>query len=413
MIIVFFLTTDIHINAQVSYDAGLKISRGRDQASMNDREYCVQVLTGIADPLLHALSRNQLKEKMPLECASGREKYIKEVTYLEAFGRLMAGMAPWLELGPDASEEGKLREKYINLAVKSLSNAVDPASPDFLNFTKGSQPLVDAAFLAHALLRAPGQLWGNLNQDSRRNLINALRSSRIIKPYFNNWLLFSAMIEATLLKFDGQWDAMRVDYALKQHEQWYLGDGIYGDGPEFHFDYYNSFVIHPMIIDIIKTLKEFNHASDEVYQKVMKRARRYATIQERLISPEGTFPPIGRSLAYRFGAFQLLSQIAFMHELPENIRPAQVRCALTAIVRKMTQAPGTFDEDGWLKIGFFGHQPAIGEGYISTGSLYLCSTGLLILGLPPEDELWSSPSEDWTSKKIWSGQNLKADHALK
>jgi hypothetical protein len=30
---------------------------------------------------------------------------------------------------------------------------------------------------------------------------------------------------------------------LRQHEQWYRGDGIYGDGPEFDWDYYNSFVM--------------------------------------------------------------------------------------------------------------------------------------------------------------------------
>ncbi len=379
----------------------------------SNRAYWIGVLTRIADPVLSSLSENQLKKRMPVECAVGRAQYAREVTYLEAFGRLLAGMAPWLELGADETKEGKLRKKYIDLAVRSLTNAVDPASPDFLNFNRHAQPLVDAAFLAHALLRAPNQLWGNLNPDNKKNLITALKSTRIIKPYYNNWLLFSAMIEATLLKFDGDWDAMRVDYALRQHEFWYKGDGVYGDGPEFHFDYYNSFVIQPMMLDIIRTLEQMGQKSPVSYKIVLERAKRYAAVQERLISPEGTFPPIGRSLAYRFGAFQLLGQIALMHELPAELHPAQVRSALTAVIKRMIEAPGTFDENGWIKIGFWGYQPAIGESYISTGSLYLCAVGLLPLGLPPNDDFWTEPAMEWTSKKIWSGKDEKTDHALK
>ena len=380
---------------------------------IQDRTYWIKVLTRIADPVLLALSENKLKQKMPVECTPGREQYAREVSHLEAFGRLMAGISPWLELGADSTDEGKLRKKYIDLAVKCISNAVNPDSPDFMNFNRQAQPLVDAAFLAHALLRAPQQLWGNLDQQSKANVITAFKSSRVIKPYYNNWLLFSAMIEAALLKFDGDWDAMRVDYALRQHQIWYKGDGIYGDGNEFHFDYYNSFVIQPMMIDIIKTLEAMGQKSPVSYKIVLQRAKRYAAIQERLISPEGTFPPIGRSLAYRFGAFQLLGQIALMHELPDELPAAQVRSALTAVIKRMIEAPGTFDENGWLKIGFCGHQPSIGESYISTGSLYLCSVGLLPLGLRPDNDFWTEPAREWTSKKIWSGKDEKADHAFK
>jgi hypothetical protein len=75
-------------------------------------------------------------------------------------------------------------------------------------------------------------------------------------------------------------------------------------------------------------------------------------------------------------------------------------------------APNTFDKNKWLTIGFSGHQPSVGETYISTGSLYLCTTGLLPLGLPASDPFWSAPSQDWTAKKAWSGSDFKADHAL-
>jgi len=220
------------------------------------------------------------------------------------------------------------------------------------------------------------------------------------------------MVEAALCAVGEDWDAIRVDYAVRQHEQWYKGDGVYGDGPEFHWDYYNSFVIQPMLLDVLATVSRASHAWDAFLEPVVARARRYAALQERLISPEGAFPAIGRSLAYRFGAFQLLGQVALRRQLPDGVSPAQVRCAMTAVIRRMIEAPGTFDSAGWLTIGFCGHQPSIGESYISTGSLYLCATGLLPLGLPPADEFWTGAAQDWTAKKAWSGQILPIDHAL-
>ncbi|WP_245751217.1 DUF2264 domain-containing protein [Parafilimonas terrae] len=373
-----------------------------------ERAYLIKTMTAIANPVLNALSKNELKKKMPVEAkADDRQNY----TYLEAFGRLLSGMAPWLELGADSTEEGRLRAKYIQLAEICLDNATNPSSPDYMNFNKGSQPLVDAAFLAEALLRAPQQLWQPLSDKTKQNIIQALQSSRVIKPYESNWLLFSAMIEAALLKLDGHCDTSRIIYAVNKHEEWYKGDGTYGDGPNFHWDYYNSFVIQPMLIEVLDVLQSKDTAWNNLYNTAIKRAQRYAAVQERLISPEATYPPIGRSLAYRFGAFHLLSKMALMEKLPAYITPQQVRAALYNVVKKQVSMPGTFDNNGWLQIGIAGHQPGIGEGYISTGSLYLCSEAFLILGLPSSHHFWNGDDEDWTSKKIWKGVDVQTDHA--
>lgn len=377
-----------------------------------DREYWVSQVTRITEPVLNALQQDRIKELMPVECVAGALSSRKEVTYLEALGRSLAGLSPWLELGPDQTKEGQLRQKFIKLSVQAIQNAVTPTAKSFMNFTQHGQPLVDAAFLAHALIRAPKQLWENLDNTTQQHLITALRSTRVIKPYYSNWLLFSAMIEAALLKFINDYDAMRVDYALKSHEDWYKGDGVYGDGPDFHFDYYNSFVIQPMLLDILKVLNDIKNEGKDLLTKIQKRAQRYAEIQERLISPEGTFPPVGRSLAYRCGAFQLLSQVALQKQLPASITPAQVRSALTAVIKTTLAVPGTFDKNGWLTIGFAGHQPEIGEHYISTGSLYLCTVAFLPLGLNADDEFWNSANADWTTKKAFAGKEFAIDKAI-
>ena len=395
--------------AQIARPASAQQIAGRVAAS-DDRQTWVDVMRRLADPVLANLAAETLKARMPVEEAAGANR--QTVTHLEALGRLVAGIAPWIELSADQTPEGQFRAKYADLTRQAIDRAVDPASKDFLNFTRDRQPLVDAAFLAQGVVRAPRALGDALSATTRKNLIAALESTRPILPGFNNWLLFSATVEAALARLGAPWDRMRVDYALRQHDQWYKGDGVYGDGPDFHWDYYNSFVIHPMLLDVLDMFREEMPAWKALATRVEARARRYAAILERQIAPDGSFPAVGRSITYRFGAFHLLAQAALKRQLPEEVAAAQVRAALTAVIRRSIAATGTFDRNGWLQIGFCGHQPGIGERYISTGSLYLCAVGLLPLGLPPADDFWSAPSQPWTAVRAWSGQPFPIDHAL-
>jgi hypothetical protein len=384
----------------------------RPAPSPEQRAEWVRLVVKLADPVLTHLAAGTLHAQMPVELSATATAERKDYAHLEAVGRLLAGIAPWLELGEERSAEGTQRARLAGLARDGLRRATDPSSPDFLNFTRGRQPLVDAAFLAHALVRAPVELLGKLDPSTRRNLAEALRSTRSIQPAISNWLLFSAMVEAGLCLMDEPWDRLRVDYAVRQHQQWYKGDGVYGDGPTLHMDYYNSFVIHPMLLDVLRVTSRKTDEWKAIESEAVIRARRYAAIQERFVSPEGTFPPIGRSLAYRCGAFQLLGQMALRHDLPEGVRPAQVRGALSAVIDRTMNAPSTFDSGGWLTVGFAGHQPKIGESYISSGSAYLCAVGFLPLGLPAADPFWTAPSEPWTAKALWQGIDLPTDHAL-
>lgn len=376
----------------------------------NDREFWLDNMLEIANPVLLSLKNRSLKQDMPVEMKEGT--YREKFSHLEAFARLLVGMAPWLERESEDQEEEKLRLKYAELAREAIDAGTDRNSPDYMNFSDDFQPIVDTAFFAHAILRAPNELWEKLDDRVKQNVIIAIKATRTRKPIYSNWLLFSAIIEAFLYKVgEKSWDPMRIDYAINQFDQWYLGDGIYSDGPEYHHDYYNSFVIHPMLVDLIETVGDEYREWAMLKDTIIKRSQRYAVIQERTISPEGTFPPVGRSLAYRFGVFQSLAQHALRKDLPNELPPAQVRSALTEVIKRTLQAPGTFMESGWLTIGFCGHQPDIGEGYISTGSLYLCTTGFLPLGLPGSDPFWSDPPMEWTAKRAWSGKGFLIDSA--
>ena len=388
-------------------------------AKVYHREYWVKKLTQIVDPVLVNLSNNTLKQNMPVEQVSKDSRY--PVTHLEAFGRTIDGISGWLSLPADDTKEGKLRAEYQDLTVKAITNAMNPSSPDYLSLQgqnktaikkthNDHQPIVDAAFFAHGLLRCKNTLWGKFDSVTKQRIIDELKATRRIRPYESNWLLFSAMVEALLLELTGECDYTPVDYAIIRHREWYKGDGWYGDGPDFHFDYYNSIVIQPLLLDILSVMKKHGRDYEGFYDIQLKRSIRHADQLEKLISPEGTYPVIGRSMTYRFGIFQALCQIAAMKKLPEYIKPAQVREALTKVLKRQL-VKETFDKDGWLRLGFCGHQPIMADPYISTGSLYFCTVFFLPLSLPADDSFWSDKPEKWSSVRMWEqDKNVHRDY---
>lgn len=373
------------------------------------RKEWLDALLKIVSPVLDALEKGELKKQLPLSFHGERAEFAP----LEAFGRGMLGLAPWLEAESEELEDDErdLQQKYREKALRCIAMAVDPESPDFMVFDRGGQPLVDTAFLAHAIVRAPKALAEDLSPEVRSNLAKAFRSSRQIPAGSSNWLFFSAMVEAGLYVLGEPYDIMRVLYALRVFQGWYKGDGVYGDGAMLHCDYYNSFVIQPMYVDLVKLFADKSPEIGAMRETVIARASRYASVLERMIGPEGSYPVVGRSICYRFGAFQMLSQAALQHELEEGISPASVRCGLTAVIRRVMSAPDMFDERGWLLPGVYGYQPELAEGYINIGSLYLCSAVFLPMGLSPRDSFWSGAEEDWSGKKVWSGGHIAIDHA--
>ena len=376
---------------------------------MNTRREWLEGMLKIVGPVLDHLSEGKLKQCMPLDYHPDRAAFAP----LEAFGRSMLGLAPWLEVNPDRleGEEREIQKVWREKVQLCLERATDKASLDFMVFDRDGQPLVDTAFLAHALLRAPVSVAAAMDSHTRKNVAEAFRASRKIAAYNSNWLFFSAMVEAGLRVMGEEYDIMRVLTALRAFREWYLGDGVYGDGPAFHWDYYNSFVIQPMYVDLVNLLHADHPEIEGMRAEVNARAARYASILERMIGPEGSYPVVGRSICYRFGAFQMLSQAALEHMLEEHLTPAGVRCGLTAVIRRVMSMPDMFDAEGWLRPGVAGYQPELGEMYINIGSLYLCSAVFLPLGLAPDDPFWRDPDADWTGRTVWGGGHIVIDHA--
>ena len=226
-------------------------------AAQGDRALWVGVMQKLADPVLNNLAGETLKQRMPVEQAAGAKR--EGVTHLEALGpadgrhRAMAGTAGGRHPPKGRSGHATAHSRGGRSIAPSIrSRRTSSTSP--VSASRSSTPRSSRRDCCARRARSPMR-W---SPATRRNLIAALESSRVTLPGFNNWLLFSATVEAALFKLGAPWDRMRVDYALRQHDQWYKGDGAYGDGPDFHFDYYNSFVIHPMLLDVLDALSEEN-----------------------------------------------------------------------------------------------------------------------------------------------------------
>lgn len=389
-------------------------SAGLD-AKQDDRSYMLDLLSRMATPVLGQMSQGELQAAFKPELSPTWDGRNPKVAYLEAFGRLIAGVAPWLSLPDDSSEEGRLRQRLRQQALASFGHSVDPKSPDYLLWRGADQALVDSAYYTNALLRAPKQLWDPLDTKTKGRIVDEIKGLRRVSPPYTNWLLFAAMNEAFLLSIGEQWDPVRIDLAIRKINEWYVGDGWYSDGPRFHFDHYGGYVIHPMLVEILEVLvatgAKFNSLdAPALLEQATKRMQRYAEHLERLIAPDGSFAPIGRSLTYRTAIFQPLGLLAWRKKLPASLPEGQIRAATMAAQRAVFAFPGNFDAQGYLTLGFTGHQPRLADWYSNAGSMYITSESLLALGLSPGDSFWTSPPADWTSRNAFAGRDFPKDY---
>ena len=128
-----------------------------------DRELWARVLYRMAAPVLSNMSEGKLQQNMLVELSPTWDGRNKKVTYMECFGRLMAGLAPWISLPDDDTVEGAQRKQLREWALKSYAQAVDPESPDYLLWRKEGQTLVDAAYIAESFIRGYDALWTPLD----------------------------------------------------------------------------------------------------------------------------------------------------------------------------------------------------------------------------------------------------------
>ena len=407
-----FLTVLFALLVAMPVSAGKK----KQVKQQSDREYWCEQAYKMAQPVLENMAKGELQKNMKTEFSPSFDNRNRKVVYMETFGRLMAGIAPWLSLPDDDTAEGKQRKQLRQWALASYKNSVDPDSPDYLCWGVSGQNLVDAAYIAESFIRAYDQLWMPLDAQTKERYIKEFKMLRKYEPPYTNWFLFSSTIESFIAKAAGlkEYDDFRVMMPIRKTEEWYVGDGWYADGPVFAFDYYTSYVFHAMYLETLQNMIDAKANTrleyKKYYDRALKRAQKYAIILERFISPEGTFPVIGRSTPYRMAALQPLALMAWYQKLPKDLSNGQVRAALTKVMHRMYDQQNNYNDAGFLTIGFCGHQPETADWYTNNGSLYMTSLSLMPLGLPADHPFWTDEPQPWTQVKAWGGQPFPKDH---
>ncbi|MGI4826953.1 MAG: DUF2264 domain-containing protein [Janthinobacterium lividum] len=185
------LRTSLSIGSAFILGSATSLAQDQMERSNDDRQQWLGWVGRVASLVLTMLDKQELRMKMPVEAVAGQQTARSVGTHLEAMARLLAGLAPWLELEDPSDKPHKiaLRVSFRQSAQQAIASVLNPVSPDYMGFGESSQTLVDSSFLALALLRAPKVLLSFMESETRSRMITALQKERSILPPFSNWLL--------------------------------------------------------------------------------------------------------------------------------------------------------------------------------------------------------------------------------
>ena len=361
----------------------------------NDRTIWVKHLLELTKPLIYMskLDFNSFKIK----------KYYNvnnlNIGYLECFSRIFSGISTWIISDDYNHDNYENEQKRIILSV--ILDCFDKLIPFFdekMDLFSMEQSIVECAFICYGFILTKNKIWILLKEDTQNNLIRILKKVRLLieKWHFcNNWYLFHGIIETFFKTINIDYDEKFISTMIDSVNGWYCGDGFYCDGEKnFKMDYYNSYVIQPFFIEILKI---FNSSLLDI---AIQRCIRYSEFLERIIGSDGTFPPLGRSITYRFAVFHLLSYCIYNNHISIDHNYGQLRNALTKVLINILNKD-VYDNDGFLNMGFTCEQKTLQDDYSNTGSCYLTAISFLPLGLDVNHSFWSNLSGPFTQESCW------------
>src|ERR1700742_4261089 len=94
--------------------------------AQEERKVWLSYMDKVARPVVSALAEDRLKETMPVVLSKhiDNKETRSKVTYLEAWGRVLSGIGPWLNAEGGSPEEVALRQQYRQWALKAVANSV-------------------------------------------------------------------------------------------------------------------------------------------------------------------------------------------------------------------------------------------------------------------------------------------------
>ncbi|ACU70514.1 conserved hypothetical protein [Catenulispora acidiphila DSM 44928] len=336
---------------------------------------------------------------------------------IEGFARSFLTAAPLLA--------GRAEDPHDHAGwyARGLAAAMAPDGPDRWGRAIGvdeikqwngtPQPIVEAANLAFGLAVCRAQLWDRLDEKLRDQTADWLTHHAVKHGSDNNWLLFTAVIEAFLTSAGYDVPGGHAQEDVDVFESWYLGDGWYNDGPigpttghGNRVDHYNSWVIHPFLWQWY----QLSEQAVERREQYLRRLGEFADSYALLFAADGSPLHQGRSLTYRHAVLGGLWTAALAGVGSESA--GATRRLASGVLRRFTVELGAA-VDGPPSLGWSSRQfLPMCQVYSGPGSPYFAGMGFLGLAAPADHPLWTEPEQPQPSERADRGDCVRTLHAV-
>ena len=313
----------------------------------------------------------------------GAAAYPMASSSLEGVARPLWGLIP-LTVG-SGDDRG-----WWSLMRRVISEGTDPDHPDYWGPTGShSQHSVEMAAFGVLLMTVPETAWVPFSEREKDNLLRWLEDIQHVTLVDNNWLFFAVLVQEGLRKI-GRADLideeLQAQY-IQRINDWYLGDGWYGDGPTLPVDHYGAFAIHFYALLYVHFAKDPKPALVKAFRE---RASAFLVPFSYWFAETGEGLMVGRSLTYRF-AMAAFWGMAAVCEL-EGMRPGQIKGIWARQIRSWRDKP-FFTADGLMTRGYYYPNFIMCEDYNSPTSPYWAMKAFMPLALSEDSAFWQAEEE--------------------
>ena len=307
----------------------------------------------------------------------GGASFDMQSSSVEGVVRPLWGLVPLAMGGGDTTHWPVLR--------RAISEGVDPAHPNYWGPAHDySQRCVEMAALGMTLMLLPEEGWYPFPDKDRENLVTWIEEIQRVELVDNNWLFFAILVQEGLRRIgraDLVDDSLQARY-LARIEEWYLGDGWYGDGPELPIDHYNGFALHFYAL----LYAQYAVSPDpDLCRRFRQRAGLFAIDFAQWFAETGETVMVGRSLIYRF-AVAAFWGIAGTAE-QDVLSMGEIKGIWARQIRSWRDLP-IFTSNGLLSRGYAYPNLVMCEEYNSPTSPYWAMKAFFPLALPADSDFW-------------------------
>ncbi|MCL2550940.1 MAG: DUF2264 domain-containing protein [Actinomycetia bacterium] len=290
--------------------------------------------------------------------------------------------------GHDEPGSTRIRD-LIERYAAGLAAGTDPASPEhWPAITDRAQSMVEAAAIAIALHETRPWIWDALPDTVRQRVAAWLGGFVGAQPNDSNWRLFQVVTEEFLASVGAPHRRAEIDAGLARLDDWYRGDGWYTDGDGQKFDYYNAWTLH--LYPVLWARIAGPRADGMLVATHRERLRRFLETHQYFFGADGAPIHQGRSLTYRFAAAAPLWAGALAGATP--LPPGRTRRLASGTLKHFAER-GVPDEEGLLRLGWYGPFLPVTQPYSGPASPYWANKAFLGLLLPADHPVWTAREE--------------------